>query len=162
MSIHATNSYITMSRRTWVGLLLLTAVMVVLLILEAPIEQAIDRLYYAPWAYGDETLTGMWAGRLPDEKAVTLTLVREEEGGIPTPTDARATVIGLADFAGESWQVTGYVNRSASEIELILRQGNSDNIGGFLKGVWSGGELLLDGEINGQTMTFHLTKSNNS
>ncbi|MCB0153482.1 MAG: hypothetical protein KDF65_01705 [Anaerolineae bacterium] len=133
--------------------------MVVLLFLfEKPIERVTDRLLYAPWAYGAERLTGVWNGRLPDGTALTLTLMREEEGGIPAPTDAEATVVGSVAMAGEVWQVNGRVNRSGSEIELTLWQGNDDNIGGFLDGTWSGAELVLDAELNGEKMVLRLTK----
>ena len=109
-------------------------------------------------SYGAERLTGVWNGRLPDGTALTLTLMREEEGGIPAPTDAEATVVGSVAMAGEVWQVNGRVNRSGSEIELTLWQGNDDNIGGFLDCTWSGAELVLDAELNGEKMVLRLTK----
>lgn len=147
-----------MSRRSWGGLLLLVAVMVMLFLLAEPIERVADRLLYAPWAYGDETLTGEWNGRLPDNTVVTLTLMREEEGGIPAPTDSEATVVGSVEVAEEVWQVNGHVNRSGSEIALVLWQGDGHKVGGFLSGGWSGAELSLDGEIMGQTIALRLTQ----
>ncbi len=150
-----------MSKRSGTIFLFLVAVIVVLFLFEVPIERAVDRLYYAPWAYGNETLTGVWNGRLSDGTPFTLTLMREEEAGIPAPTDAQATVVGFAGFAGESWPVTGVVNRSASDIELIVWQGTRDNISGFLNGKWTGTELLLSGEIKGQATTIQLTQKEN-
>lgn len=147
-----------MPRRKTGGFLLLAGVVVLLFLLEKPIERLADRLLYAPWAYGDETLTGVWNGRLPDGTPLSLTLLREEEGGIPAPTDSTATVVGSLALSGEVWQVNGRVNRSGSDVELVLWRGSEANIGGFFNGAWSGNELILDAELNGQMMRLRLTK----